>query len=61
MYKKCEDSAINFGYNQMYIESMDDFRKAVVMYEKMGFITLDKAMGSSDPFDCDIWMSKKLK
>ena len=61
LFQKCEESAINFGYNQLYIESMDDFRAAVVMYEKMGFITLDKAMGSSGHFGCDIWMSKKLK
>lgn len=61
LFQKCEESAISFGYDQLYIESMDDFRAAVVMYEKMGFITLDKAMGSSGHFGCDIWMSKKLK
>lgn len=61
LFQKCEDSAIDHGYDQLYIESMDDFRKAVDMYKKMGFITLDKAMGSSGHFGCDIWMSKKLK
>jgi putative acetyltransferase len=39
---------------------MDDFREAVDMYKKMGFITLDKAMGSSGHFGCDIWMLKML-
>ena len=61
LFQKCEESAVEFGYDQLYIESMDDFREAVVMYEKMGFITLGKAMGSSGHFGCDIWMSKKLK
>ncbi len=61
LFQKCEESAVEFGYDQLYIESMDDFREAVVMYEKMGFITLDKAMGSSGHFGCDIWMLKKLK
>ncbi len=60
LFKKCEVAAINFGYDQLYIESMDDFREAVTMYEKMGFITLDKAMGSSGHFGCDIWMLKNL-
>jgi putative acetyltransferase len=60
LFQKCEDSAIDFGYDQLYIESMDDFREAVDMYKKMGFITLDKAMGSSGHFGCDIWMLKML-
>ena len=60
LFQKCEESAINFSYNQLYIESMNDFIKAVRMYKKMGFVTLNKALGSSGHFGCDIWMSKKL-
>lgn len=60
LFAKCEEKASEFGYKQMYIESMDDFKKAVSMYHKMGFETLKSPLGNSGHFGCDIWMSKNI-
>lgn len=61
LYQKCEEWAIDAGYTQLYIESMPDFIQAVHIYEKIGFKMLDKPLGNSGHFGCDIWMLKSLK
>ena len=53
-------SAKEMGYKKLYLESMPQFSKAVSMYEKLGFITLDKALGNSGHTSCNIWMVKEL-
>ena len=58
---KSEQSAIEFGYNQIYIESLPAFNNAVRIYAKHGYKTLAKPLGDSGHFGCDIWMVKDLK
>ena len=53
-------SAKEFGYNQLYIESLPHYKKAVSMYEKYGFKSLDGPMGESGHVTCNIWMLKDL-
>jgi len=60
LVQKCFESAIEFGYQNVYLESMPELSDAVRMYEKMGFEKLCNAMGNSGHFGCDIWMVKKL-
>lgn len=50
------DSARELGYKQIYLESMPELRKAISMYEKAGFRSIDHPMGNSGHFGCDIWM-----
>ena len=54
------ESAKDLGYKKLYLESLPVFSKAVRMYEKLGFETLDKPMGSSGHGSCNIWMLKEL-
>ena len=58
------DRALAFGasagYTQVYIETMPELRKAMTVYEKFGFTYLDKPLGNSGHFGCNIWMLKKL-
>lgn len=56
----CENTAINLGFQQMYIESLPEFDKAVGMYEKSGYQFIPKPLGESGHFGCDIWMLKNL-
>ena len=58
---KSEQSAIEFGYEQIYIESLPAFNNAVRIYTKHGYKTLSKPLGTSGHFGCDIWMVKDLK
>lgn len=48
------------GYTQVYLESMPELAKAVSIYEKVGFKSLDHPLGNSGHCGCDIWMLKEL-
>ncbi|OFY59890.1 MAG: GNAT family N-acetyltransferase [Bacteroidetes bacterium RBG_13_46_8] len=60
LMKRCIQSAKEFGYNLLYLESLPHFAKAVRMYEKQGFIGLDEPLGKSEHTACNIWMIKEL-
>ena len=48
------------GYTQVYLESMPELSKAVSIYEKVGFKSLNQPLGNSGHCGCDIWMLKAL-
>ncbi|WP_222981578.1 GNAT family N-acetyltransferase [Flagellimonas meishanensis] len=54
------DSAKDFGYSSLYLESLPEFSNAVAMYERYGFKPLSKPLGDSGHFGCNIWMVKQL-
>lgn len=60
LMEKAISSAETFGYLNIYLESMPEFAKAVSMYQKLGFLPLDSAMGNSGHTSCTIWMMKSL-
>ena len=60
LMQQCFQSAKDIGYKQLYIESLPQFSKAVNMYEKYGFIKIDKPLGNSGHTSCNIWMLKEL-
>jgi len=53
-------SARELGYTQLYLDSFPELEKAVSMYEKEGFRSIDAPMGSSGHTACTLWMSKEL-
>ena len=57
---KCIESAQVMGYNQLYLESLPEFKNAVAMYERANFAYLDQPLGNSGHFGCNIWMVKQL-
>jgi putative acetyltransferase len=60
LMQKCIDSAKEFGFRQLYLESMPQFANAVNMYEKEGFMRLNHPLGDSKHTSCSIWMIKDL-
>lgn len=52
--------AREMGYQSIYLETMPELKKAIYIYEKMGFQYLDGPMGNSGHCGCDIWMIKNL-
>ena len=52
--------ARNLGYQAIYLETMPELKKAIYIYEKMGFKYLNGPMGNSGHTGCDIWMIKTL-
>jgi putative acetyltransferase len=52
--------AKEFGYLQVYLESMPELSKAVTIYENVGFKRINQPLGNSGHCGCDIWMIKDL-
>lgn len=60
LMQKSITSAINLGFNQLYLESLPELGKAVSMYEKAGFRHICEPLGNSGHFACNIRMIKDL-
>lgn len=60
LMQKCFEEAKKMNYHYLYLESMPELNIAVGMYQKMGFRFIDKPLGNSGHFGCNIWMVKKL-
>lgn len=54
------NSAKELGYTNLYLESLPHYANALRMYEKSGFINLDKPLANSGHNSCNIWMVKEL-
>ena len=52
--------AKEYGYTQVYLESMPELSKAVTIYENVGFQRINQPLGNSGHCGCDIWMVKTL-
>jgi putative acetyltransferase len=60
LLEKCIDLAVIYEYTHLYLESLPEYSKAVGMYEKEGFVKLNKPLGKFEHTSCSIWMLKKL-
>ena len=60
MFDKCMQAAKDFGYEKCYLESASQLRAAIHIYEKKGFIHLDKPLGNTGHYSCGVWMIKDL-
>lgn len=55
-----QDRAAKAGYTHLYIESFDEFKHAVALYEKNGFRHLNNRLGDSGHYATTIHMLKEL-
>jgi putative acetyltransferase len=60
LMEKCFQQAIDFGFRDMYLETMPELKMAIGLYEKAGFTFLPGPLGRSGHFGCDLWMIKHL-
>jgi putative acetyltransferase len=60
LIEKCIATANEFGYKNIYLESMPELKQALKMYEKFGFEYLKGPMGNSGHTGCSLWMIKRL-
>lgn len=60
LMEKSIESARELGYSELYLESIPEYSNAIRIYEKQGFLKLDKPLGESGHTTCNIWMLKKL-
>ena len=60
LIENCLAFAKENGYKNVYLETMPELKKALDVYAKFGFQYLDKQMGNTGHFGCNLWMLKKL-
>ncbi|MDH3323353.1 MAG: GNAT family N-acetyltransferase [Flavobacteriaceae bacterium] len=57
---KCLDFAKKSGYESCYIETFPNMTDAINLYKKNGFHFIDRALGNTCHYSCDVWMLKPL-
>jgi putative acetyltransferase len=60
LMEKTFESAKEYGYRELYLESLPELNRAISLYEKAGFKFIPGPMGNSGHFGCNIWMLKEL-
>ena len=60
LMQKSIQSAKEFEYTHIYLESFPELSKAVSLYRKNGFTQVEMALGNSVHYACTIWMERKL-
>ncbi|TWX68746.1 GNAT family N-acetyltransferase [Colwellia demingiae] len=58
--ESCLDFAKSKGYKECYLDTLTSMESAISLYEKLGFIHLDKPLAGTIHSGCDVWMLKKL-
>ena len=57
---KCLKFATKKGYKQCYLETFPDMYAAINLYRKNSFVKIDKSLGNTCHYSCDVWMTKEL-
>ncbi|MEO9570565.1 MAG: GNAT family N-acetyltransferase [Polaribacter sp.] len=60
MISKCLEKAKEIGFENCYLETMPYMKAAVKLYKKYGFTDLEKPMGNTCHYSCNVWMIKEL-
>jgi len=56
----CLAKAKEFGFEKCYLETMPYMKSARALYTKNGFASLDKPLGNTGHYSCNVWMLKEL-
>lgn len=60
LIETCLEKAKSIGFMHCYLETMPYMNAAKALYKKNGFINLDKPIGNTGHYSCNVWMLKKL-
>ena len=60
LIEKCLEKAKVLNFESCYLETMPYMDAARALYLKNGFKNLDKPMGNTGHYSCNVWMLKKL-
>jgi putative acetyltransferase len=58
--RKCLQTAREFGFDRIYLETMPELNLALKAYEKFGFTYLESPLGNSGHFGCALHMIRNL-
>ena len=60
LINKCLNSAMAFGFEKCYLETMPYMEAAQKLYQKAGFEYLSEPLGNTGHTSCPVWMIKNL-
>jgi putative acetyltransferase len=60
LIEKAISKAKELNYRQIYLESLPELNNAVNLYNKIGFKKIEKRLGNSGHYACDIIMLKEI-
>jgi len=60
LIETCLEKAKNYGFEKCYLETLPYMKAAVKLYKKYGFKDLDKPMGNTCHYNCNVWMIKEI-
>jgi putative acetyltransferase len=60
LISKCLEKAKEFGFESCYLETMPYMEAARKLYTKNGFLNLEKPIGDTGHYSCNVWMLKKI-
>ena len=56
----CLEKAKSYGFEKCYLETLPYMEAAVKLYKKNGFTNLEKPMGNTCHYNCNVWMIKEI-
>jgi putative acetyltransferase len=56
LINRCLEQAKANGFSKVYLETMNELKAALKVYERLGFHYLEGPMGNSGHFGCPLWM-----
>ncbi|MBS1515088.1 MAG: GNAT family N-acetyltransferase [Bacteroidetes bacterium] len=60
LMEMCMDAAKNFGYEKIYLETLDNMNEARKLYLKSGFEFISSPLGNTGHCGCNTWMVLEL-
>ena len=60
LIRKSIESAKEMGFKYLYLESLPELNSAIELYQKIGFKVIDKRLGESGHFACNLWMEMNI-
>lgn len=61
MMETCLKKAREFGFETCYLETLPYMEDAKKLYKKVGFEMLEKPLGDTGHYSCNVWMIKNLE
>lgn len=60
LMQTCLDAAKKDGYKQCYLETFEEMKPAIKLYERSGFVQIYQPMGNTGHYACKNWMIREL-
>ena len=60
LLEKCLRGATKHGFKRMYLETLSNMTQAKKLYERNGFLPLERPLGQTGHFGCNSFYARRL-